>query len=163
MCFSPTASVISAGLVATPPASIGVATSIAIFALNGYGAAVCFAEETHHAPRRIAHAILLALALALTLVLVASGAGPVAIYAGIACATIAGRRSGATATAPYRMPWYPRAPLATLLALGHVVWTNRLDTGAGRPALVFTAVPIAGSALYQVILKPRGDWRAAAR
>lgn len=46
-------------------ASIGVATSIGIFALNGYGAAVYFSEEMHDAPRLIARAILAALLLAL--------------------------------------------------------------------------------------------------
>lgn len=44
-------------LVAATPAAIGVATSIAIFALNGYGAAVYFGEEMHDAPRRIGGAI----------------------------------------------------------------------------------------------------------
>ncbi|MFX5903526.1 APC family permease, partial [Acinetobacter baumannii] len=46
---------------------IGVAATIAIFALNGYGAAVYFGEEMHEAPRRIARAILLALLLTLAL------------------------------------------------------------------------------------------------
>ena len=40
---------------------IGLATSVAIFAYNGYGAAVYFAEETHEAPRVVARAILWAL------------------------------------------------------------------------------------------------------
>lgn len=48
-------------LVAAPLASIGMATSIAIFAYNGYGSAVYFGEETHDAPRHIARAILWAL------------------------------------------------------------------------------------------------------
>ncbi|HEX7390593.1 MAG TPA: APC family permease [Acidiphilium sp.] len=48
-------------LVAAPIAAIGMATSIAIFAYNGYGAAVYFGEETHDAPRHIARAILWAL------------------------------------------------------------------------------------------------------
>lgn len=47
----------AAQLVPATAASIGVATSIAIFALNGYGAAVYFAEEMDEAPRRIARAI----------------------------------------------------------------------------------------------------------
>ena len=47
--------------------SIGVATSIAIFALNGYGSAVYFGEEMHEAPARIARAIMLALVLTLAL------------------------------------------------------------------------------------------------
>ena len=46
-------------------ASIGLATTIAIFALNGYGLAVYFGEDMHDAPQRIAKVVLLALALTL--------------------------------------------------------------------------------------------------
>lgn len=56
-----------AGLVPTSMASIGLATSIAIFALNGYGAAVYFGEEMHEAPRKIARAIFWALGATLLL------------------------------------------------------------------------------------------------
>ena len=56
-----------AALVPATAASIGLATSIAIFALNGYGAAVYFGEEMHDAPRQIARAILWALVLSLLL------------------------------------------------------------------------------------------------
>lgn len=48
-------------LQATPLAMMGLATSIAIFAYNGYGAAVYFAEETHQAPRIVAKTIIWAL------------------------------------------------------------------------------------------------------
>jgi len=44
-------------------ASIGLATAVAVFAYNGFGAAVCFSEEMHEAPRRVSRAILLALGL----------------------------------------------------------------------------------------------------
>jgi amino acid transporter len=47
------------------PATIGavaLATSIGVFAYNGFGMAVYLSEEMHEAPRRIAKAILLALA-----------------------------------------------------------------------------------------------------
>ena len=54
-----------AALVPASPAAIGLATSIAIFALNGYGAAVYFGEEMLDAPRRIARAILASLVLTL--------------------------------------------------------------------------------------------------
>jgi amino acid transporter len=251
------------------PAGIGLATAIAIFALNGYGVAVYFAEEMHEAPARIGRAILLALAatlvlegvpllalllgapdllatlahedpfgllvaerhggalagwvaigvaiaivnaviacilacarfffgtardrcwggpvdralaaihprlgtpwvgtlavgavgvgccfLPLRLLLVLSGTGLVAIYAGIALAVVAGRRSGATAHAPCRMPLHPLAPAVTLLALAYVVWTSWLDVEEGRPALIVTAVQIAGSAAYYwLVLRPRG-------
>lgn len=45
----------------TPAAMIGLATSVAIFAYSGYGAAVYFAEEMHEAARVVARTILWAL------------------------------------------------------------------------------------------------------
>jgi amino acid transporter len=48
------------GLAPTPLVSIGVATTVAIFAYNGYGGAVYFSEEMHEAPRRIARTIIIA-------------------------------------------------------------------------------------------------------
>lgn len=261
-------------LVPASPAAIGLATSIAIFALNGYGAAVYFGEEMLDAPRRIAHAILAALVLSLlfevvpmiaalvaapdlrallvaddpfsalvrgeggarladwvavgvaiaivnaviacvlacarffygtgrdgswggpvdrwmaavhprlgsphvatlivggvgvaccflplTLLLVLSGTGLVAIYAGIALAAIAGRRSGATAHARYRMPLYPLAPVVTLLALAYVAWTSWLDLDEGRPGILMTLAQIAVSAAwYWWVLRRRpGGWTA---
>lgn len=259
-------------MVPASPAAIGLATSIAIFALNGYGAAVYFGEEMREPSRLIARAILASLVLTLlfeivptvavlmgapnlhalvtaddpfgliarmrgdgwladaiaigvviaivnaiiacilacsrffygtardrawgrpldrwmtqihprfgspwigtlivggvgvaccflplTLLLVLSGTGLVAIYAGIAVASMVGRRSGATDHAAYRMPLYPLAPVITLLALGYVVWTSWLDLEEGRPGLVMTAVQIAGSAAYYwLVLRPRGRWR----
>lgn len=52
-------------LVPASPAAIGLATSIAIFALNGYGAAVYFGEEMKEPSRLIARAILVSLVLTL--------------------------------------------------------------------------------------------------
>ncbi|MFA5041303.1 MAG: APC family permease [Bdellovibrionales bacterium] len=43
--------------------TIGLAVSVAVFAYNGYGNAVYFAEETHDAPRNIARVIFWALAI----------------------------------------------------------------------------------------------------
>lgn len=259
-------------LVPASAASIGLATSIAIFALNGYGAAVYFGEEMKEPSRLIARAILASLALTLafeiaptvallmgardlhatvtagdpfglaarlraggwmadaiaisvvvaivnaiiacilacarffygtardgswgrpldawmamihprfgspwvatlivggvgvgccflplTLLLVLSGTGLVAIYAGIAVAAIVGRRTGATGHAAYRMPLYPLAPVATLIALGYVTWTSWLDPDEGRPGLIMTALQILGSAAYYwFVLRRRGDWR----
>ncbi|QJU60500.1 APC family permease [Sphingomonas sp. AP4-R1] len=54
-----------AGLVAATPAAIGTATTIAIFALNGYGMAVYFGEDMRDAPRRIGRVVLAALCLTL--------------------------------------------------------------------------------------------------
>ena len=261
-----------ATLVPANAAAIGVATSIAIFALNGYGAAVYFGEEMHDAPRRIARTVMLALVLTLlaegvpmlalllggvdlatvmassdpfgalvasrggdtlaqwvavgvavaivnaaiacilacarffygtardrswgrpldtwmasihprlnspavatlltggagvaacflplTLLLVLSGTGLVAIYAGISVAAIVGRRSGATAHAPYRMPLFPLAPLLTLAALAYVVWTSWLDPDEGRPSLIATAAQIVGSAAYYWLVLRRRGWNA---
>jgi amino acid transporter len=259
-------------LVPATPAAIGLATSIAIFALNGYGVAVYFGEEMHDAPRRIAPAILWALALTLLLegvpivaaligavdlrtfltaddpfgglvglrgggtlaawvsigvvvaivnaviacilacarffystgrdsswgrpidawmaaihprfgsphvgtllvggigvaccflpiqlLLVLSGTGLVAIYAGIALASIAGRRNGRTAASHYRMPLFPLAPIVTLAALGYVVWTSWLDADEGRPGLLVTAAQIALSAgWYWFVVRRRGEWK----
>jgi amino acid transporter len=50
-------------LVPTPIAMIGLATTVAIFAYNGFGAAVYFSEEMHGAPRRVATTIMWALVL----------------------------------------------------------------------------------------------------
>ena len=259
------------GLVAATPASIGLATSIAIFALNGYGSAVYFGEELHDAPTRIARAVMLALVatlllevvpiaallvgapdlaasfatddpfgalvlarggsalagwvsvgvviaivnasiacilacarffystgrdgawgrpidrwmqaihprfespwlatlfvggtgmlccfLPLTLLLVLSGAGLIAIYAGIALAAMVGRHTGATAHAPFRMPLYPVAPVLTILALGYVVYTSWLDPDEGRPSLIATLAQIVLSAgYYWFVLRRRGTW-----
>lgn len=260
------------GLVAADARSIGLATAIGIFALNGYGVAVYFGEELHEAPATIARAVLLSLVaivllegiplvtaliatpdlrafssaeepfgplvaalggaglsrlvlagvavaivnaivacvlacarffygtardgswggpldrwmvqvhprlgspvaatllvgaagiaccfLPLTLLLLLNGTGLVAIYAGISLAALAGRRSGATAHARYRMPLYPLAPLLTLAALAYVAWTSWLDPAEGRPALLLTAAQIAVSAgYYALFLRPRG-WTA---
>ncbi|MGL4312919.1 MAG: APC family permease [Sphingomonas sp.] len=268
--------VMVSGDVLTPASigGIGVAATIAIFALNGYGAAVYFGEEMHQAPRRIAWAILLALLITLAIeivplvallvavpdlgealtgndpfgalvraaagagagdlveisvvvaivnaiiacvlasarffyatgrdncwgrpidkwmtlihpglhspwaatvfaggvgalcclvplqfLLVLSGTGLVAIYAGIAAATIVGRVRGVTADAPYRMPLYPLAPIVTLLALAYVGWTSWLDPEEGRPGLIATAAQIILSAAYYwLVLRPRRHWTAA--
>jgi amino acid transporter len=53
------------GLVPATPAAIGLATTIAIFALNGCGTAVYFAEELQEAPRQVARAVLWGLVLTL--------------------------------------------------------------------------------------------------
>ncbi|WP_205412169.1 APC family permease [Sphingomonas crusticola] len=54
-------------MVSTSLSSIGLATTIAIFALNGYGMAVYFGEEMHDARRKIARVILISFGLSLLL------------------------------------------------------------------------------------------------
>ena len=260
------------GLAPASLASIGVAASIAIFAFNGYGAAVYFGEEMHEAPRRIARSIMIALvatlalegvplvaalmgavnlsallaapdpfgalvaavagervagamalgvALAIVNAIIAwvlacarffygtardrswggaldrwmtavhprfgspwlgtlivggvgmalcflplrllevwSGAGLIAIYAGIALAAVVGRRSGATAHARYRMPLYPLAPAVTFVALAGVAWATWCDVEEGRPAIVATLVQIALAAGYYLLVLRRRGWTA---
>jgi amino acid transporter len=54
-------------LVPASLSAIGLATTIAIFALNGYGMAVYFGEEMHDAHRKIARVILTSFAVSLVL------------------------------------------------------------------------------------------------
>lgn len=66
-------------------AHIGVATTIAIFAFNGYGLAVYFGEDMHEAPRRIARVVLLSFVLifvseVLPLAAILVGAGDLALF-----------------------------------------------------------------------------------
>jgi amino acid transporter len=253
------------------PVSIGLATTAAIFALNGYGLAVYFAEEMHEAAGRIARVVLLAagltilvellplaaaiagapdlptlfthrdpfgwfararggdlvadilaIAIALAIVnaaiagilaysrflystgrdaiwgklldpyvtrihprlgspwfatlavgavscaacflplrllLVLSGSGIAITYLGIALAAMVGRRTGATAHAAYRMPWFPLAPLITIAALALVFWASWLDPETGRPGLTATAVQLLVAALYYaLVLRRRRGW-----
>lgn len=58
------------GLTPASLSSIGLATTIAIFALNGYGMAVYFGEELHNAHSRIARVILVSFGLCFALELV---------------------------------------------------------------------------------------------
>lgn len=57
-------------LLPATPSSIGLATTVAIFALNGYGMAVYFGEEMHDAHAKIARVILTSFGLSLALELI---------------------------------------------------------------------------------------------
>lgn len=97
--------------------------------------------------------------LPLRLLLVLSGAGIAITYFAIALAAIVGRRTGATAHAVYRMPWFPAAPVVTVLALILVFWASWLDTDTGRPGLIATGVQILLAILYyRLVLRRRGEW-----
>ncbi|NNM75314.1 APC family permease [Sphingomonas sp. ID1715] len=265
------APVMGADLMPATPTSIGLATTAAIFALNGYGLAVYFGEEMHEAADRIARVVLLAagltialelaplaaaiagapdlptlfthadpfgwfararggdlvadlLAIAIALailnaaiagilayarffystgrdaiwgklldpwvtrihprlgspwiatvavgavscaacflplrfLLVLSGAGIAVTYLGIALAAIVGRRTGSTSHAAYRMPWFPIAPLVTVIALVGVFLASWLDTETGRPGLIATLIQMLAAALYYaLVLRRRGGW-----
>ena len=98
--------------------------------------------------------------LPLRLLEVWSGAGLIAIYAGIALAVVVGRRSGATRHAAYRMPLYPLAPLVAFAALALVTAAAWLDEGEGRAAILATLAQIAiAASYYWLVLRPRG-WTA---
>ncbi len=255
----------------TPLALIGLATTVSIFAYNGYGTAVYFAEEMHEAPRLIARTILWALVitvatelipltvvllgapdlpgllasqnpfgdfvtalggralgiavslsvalailnavlatilqnarffystgrdaawhprvndaflltharfnspwvatlaagitsmamclLGLQWLLVITGTGLSLIYAAVCIAAIAGRRSGKTAHAHYRMPLYPLWPAVGLVALAYVFYTSLIDPDVGRPSLLANAAFIALSlAYYAIAVRRKGSW-----
>lgn len=94
----------------------------------------------------------------LDFLLVVSGAALIVIYAGIALASIVGRRKGLTAHAPYRMPLFPLPPLITLAALTVVLWASWLDEEEGRLALIATAAQIVVALLYYRLVLRRRGW-----
>jgi amino acid transporter len=87
------------------------------------------------------------------------GNGTVVFYAGLCGGAIVGRRTGSTAHAGYRMPWFPLAPVIALAALVGVVWTSLADPVDGQPGLLATAaVIIVSVGYYHLVLRPRGEW-----
>ena len=258
-------------LTAAPLSIIGLATSVAIFAYNGYGSAVYFAEEMHEARRAVAKTILWALVitvatellpvtavlmgatdlksffasqnpfsdfvvarggrifnilvsigialaiinavlatvlmnarvlyrtghdgtwhgtlnkaftlthasfhspwiatlvsglasiamcfLGLNLILMLTGTGIVLVYLGICVAAIAGRRTGASHKALYRMPLYPLWPIAGLVSLTYVLYTSALDPELGRPSLIINgAIVLLAIGYYRLVLRRKQEW-----
>jgi amino acid transporter len=95
----------------------------------------------------------------LSLLLVITGTAIVVVYGTLCVAVIAGRRSGTTSHAFYRMPFYPWPPILALLALAYVVYANLLDPKVGQPSIIATIVTIAVSAAYyRFVLRRRGVW-----
>jgi len=254
-------------LTPTPIAMIGLATAVAVFSYNGFGAAVYFSEEMHEAPRAVARTILLALvvtvafefipvlavvlgapdlrrllgaespfsdfligaggrtlgtlvslgiALAILnaviacvlinarflfssgrdgvwhsplngalvrvhgrfqspwvatllagvsailtcfipfhILLVMNGTGVVVMYVLLALGAIAGRITGSTAHAAYRMPLFPLAPGLALTALGYILYANWIDPDVGRPSLTVSLVLIVLATSYFLYLRRR--------
>lgn len=123
--------------------SIGVATTIALFALNGYGAAVYFAEEMHEAPRLIARAVLIAAGLAIVLIALPllallAGAGDLhrVVTAedpyGLLTATLASPRL-AQAVALGVAIAVINAIIATVLAAARFFYSSARDGSWGQP------------------------------
>ncbi len=96
------------------------------------------------------------------LLLVVTSTSIVAVYAALCVGAIVGRRTGATAHAKYRMPWFPVAPVLALAVLVYVVYQNLLDPAVGRPSLIVTAaVALLSVAYYVFVLRRKGGWRLA--
>jgi len=95
----------------------------------------------------------------LNLLLVVTGTTIVVVYGALCMAVIAGRRTGTTSHAFYRMPFYPWPPVIALLMLVYVIYTNYLDPKVGRPSLLAAALIIlAAAAYYKFVLARRGPW-----
>ena len=61
-----------------------------------------------------------------------TGTAIVVVYGTLCVAVIAGRRTGSTAHAAYRMPFYPWPPILALLVLAYVIYTNIIDAKTGQ-------------------------------
>jgi amino acid transporter len=97
--------------------------------------------------------------LGLDLLVMLTGTGIVIIYVGVSLGAIAGRRSGSTHEARYRMPLYPLAPVAALVGLAAVIVANLVDPDVGRPSLIVNGAVMALFAAYYVLhLKRRGGY-----
>ena len=95
----------------------------------------------------------------LSLLEVLTGTTIVVVYGSLCVAALAGRRSGRTAHACYRMPFHPWPSLLGLAGLGFVIYASCLDPVLGQPSLIATAIVIAISAAYYwLVLRRRGAW-----
>lgn len=137
-----TAPVLASGAPATLT-GIGVAASIAIFAFNGYGAAIYFGEEMHEAPRRIARSIMLALVYILALEgvpLLAALVGAVDLPALLASSNpfgdlvvaLAGERAGQVVALGVALA-IVNAIIAWVLACARFFYGTARDGSWGRP------------------------------
>lgn len=124
-------------------AQIGVATTIAIFAYNGYGMAVYFGEDMHHAHSRIARVILLSFlvifvseVVPLAAVLVGSGDLPGLLAAADPFGAFAHDRGGAAlgnAMAIGVVLAMVNAAIVTILASARFFFSTGRDGCWGRP------------------------------
>lgn len=95
----------------------------------------------------------------LNVLLVFTSATIIVVYGTLCVAVIAGRRTGTTSHAFYRMPFYPWPPILALLALAYVVYANLLDPKVGQPSIIATIVTVlVSAAYYRFVLRRRGVW-----
>jgi len=94
------------------------------------------------------------------LLLVLNGTGVVVMYVLLCLGAAAGRLTGATAHAAYRMPLFPLAPAFAFVALVYVIYANWTDPDVGRPSLIATALMMVVAATYFSIMRGRRgpDW-----
>lgn len=89
----------------------------------------------------------------LNALITATGATLVALYLIVALSAIVGRRNGTTAHAHYRMPGWPLAPVAVILALGYV--TYQLWQGNKWQVIIAAGALVVGYAYFYAYLYPR--------
>ncbi len=95
----------------------------------------------------------------LQVLLVMTGTAIVLVYGALCVAAIVGRRTGSTAHAAYKMPFFPWPPVLALIVLAYVIYTNLIDPKTGRLSLVADVVIVAASAVYyRFVLQRRGRW-----
>ena len=94
----------------------------------------------------------------LEVLVVLIGEGTAAIYVCMCLAALQGRRTGASAHAPYRMAAFPLTPVLALAALAAVGAADLFDPD-GRKGLLASVLVGVGSALYyRLVLHRRGGW-----
>lgn len=93
------------------------------------------------------------------MLLVASGTALMVVYGSLCVAVLVGRRNGSTAHAEYRMPFFPWPPILALAAFAYVILSNVTDPETGQASFIATAVLLAVSATYYLlVLRRRGEW-----
>ena len=97
--------------------------------------------------------------LGLNLILMLTGTGIVLVYLGICAAAIAGRRTGSSHRAVYRMPLFPLWPVIGLVSLAYVLYTSALDPELGRPSLIINGVIVLlAVGYYRLVLRRKQEW-----
>jgi amino acid transporter len=95
----------------------------------------------------------------LNLLLVMTGTTIVVVYGALCVAVLVGRRTGSTAHAFYRMPFFPWPPILALLVLAYVIYTNLIEPKMGQPSLIAAvAIILVSASYYGVVLRRRGAW-----